>query len=395
MFLPRSSFIFARQEDFVLLAYDRRGVLDEFISERSAAHSLFDSAEPRTLYKTADSMRRYYTYLTLPTAGEKTILFIGPYLQSAISPSEILEISEKNSISPKARRYLEEYYSGIPILSETSHLFIMLDAFCERIWDSPSFAIIDTSGGSKTRDFSISLSSDTDGFNDAALNMRTLEKRYEFENEIIRAVELGQVHKEKRLLEAFSGKLFEKRNADPLQNAKNYCIIMNTLLRKAAESGGVHPMYIDKTSSEFALKIERLPSMTEVSVLMREMFTAYCRLVRKHSTRDLSPIVQKAVLLIDADLSANLSLTSLSEYLGVSAGYLCAIFKKETGKTISEYIREKRIKFAVQLLSTTNLQIQTVALHCGIMDIQYFSKIFKKHVGMTPNEYRKSIKNSV
>jgi len=385
----------ARREDFADLSYGRRGVLDEFISERSAAYSLFDSAEPRTLYKTADSMRRYYTYLVLPTSGEKTLLFIGPYLQSAVSPSEILEISEKNSLSPKARRYLDEYYSGVSILPEASHLFVMLDTFCERIWDSPSFTIIDSSVDSKTGEFSISVPSDTDGFSDTVLSMRTLEKRYEFENEIIRAVELGQVHKEKRLLEAFSGKLFEKRNADPLQNAKNYCIIMNTLLRKAAESGGVHPMYIDKASSEFALKIERLPDMSAVSVLMREMFASYCRLVRKHSMKDLSPIVQKAVLMIDADLSANLSLATLAEHLEVSSGYLCAIFKKETGKTVSEYIREKRIKYAVHLLSTTKLQVQTIALHCGIVDIQYFSKIFKKQVGMTPNEYRRSIKNSI
>ena len=170
---------------------------------------------------------------------------------------------------------------------------------------------------------------------------------------------------------------------------------MNTLLRKAAESGGVHPMYIDKASSEFALKIERLPDMSAVSDLMREMFASYCRLVRKHSMKDLSPIVQKAVLIIDADLSANLSLATLAEHLEVSSGYLCAIFKKETGKTVSEYIREKRIKYAVHLLSTTKLQVQTIALHCGIVDIQYFSKIFKKQVGMTPNEYRRSIKNSI
>ena len=166
---------------------------------------------------------------------------------------------------------------------------------------------------------------------------------------------------------------------------------MNTLLRKAAQSGGVHPMYIDKTSSDFAIRIEYLSSINEIAPLMREMFTSYCRLVRKHSMKAFSPIVQKASLLIDADLSANLSLDTVSKHLGVSAGYLCTVFKKETGKTVSEYIREKRIKYASHLLSTTGLQVQTIALHCGIMDVQYFSKTFKKQVGMTPNEYRKSI----
>lgn len=78
----------------------------------------------------------------------------------------------------------------------------------------------------------------------------------------------------------------------------------------------------------------------------------------------------------------------------MSAGYLSTVFSKETGKTVTEYIREKRMKHAAFLLSTTHLQIQTVALHCGIMDVQYFSKTFKKFMGKTPKEYRESTKQT-
>ena len=65
-------------------------------------------------------------------------------------------------------------------------------------------------------------------------------------------------------------------------------------------------------------------------------------------------------------------------YNNVSNVYLSSMFKKETGKTITEYIREKRLSYAVYLLRSTNLQIQTIALRCGIVDVQYFSKLFKK-----------------
>ena len=76
----------------------------------------------------------------------------------------------------------------------------------------------------------------------------------------------------------------------------------------------------------------------------------------------------------------------------LSAGYLSAVFKQETGKTLTEYIRDKRIKHAQYLLGTTHLQIQTVALHCGIMDVHYFSKTFKKQTGKTPKEYRDELR---
>ena len=107
---------------------------------------------------------------------------------------------------------------------------------------------------------------------------------------------------------------------------------------------------------------------------------------------DYSPTVQKAIVFIESDLSADLTLSSIAEAQNVSSGYLSAIFRRETGKTITEYIREKRVNHAIYLLETTHLQVQTIATHCGIVDLQYFSKIFKKHTGKTPKEYRESIK---
>ena len=99
--------------------------------------------------------------------------------------------------------------------------------------------------------------------------------------------------------------------------------------------------------------------------------------------------------MIDSDISAELSLNNLAKKQGISAGYLATIFKKETGKTVSEYIKDKRIEHAMYLLSTTHLQIQTIALHCGILDVQYFSKIFKKKIGKNPKEYREASRHSV
>jgi len=224
------------------------------------------------------------------------------------------------------------------------------------------------------------------------LNISVMEKRYAFENELIRAVTLGQQHKESILSISFHDQMFEHRAKDPVRNAKNYSIIMNTLLRKAAEQGGVHPLYIDRVSSRFAFKIEQVESLRENAELMKQMFTAYCRLVYHHSMKQYSPIVKKTVLIIDSDLSAELTTHMIAEQIGVTPQYLSTLFRKEVGLTVTEFIRDRRMKHAMYLLSTTKLQIQTVAAHCGIMDVQYFSKMFKKHVGKSPKDYRDTAK---
>ncbi len=359
----------------------------------TSARKLFlQSLDPCTMYKQTDAYRRAWVYLLLPEADTKEVLLMGPYLASPITEEELLELCEENGLSPQMQRTVREYYTSLTVLRDTNLLFVMLETFCERIWNRPSFAVVDINREHHVPVSLLSEAPQTDSFDDHLANMKVLEKRYEFENEMIRAVTLGQIHKEKQFLPGFESMQLEMRSASPLRSFKNYSIIMNTLLRKAAEDGGVHPVYLDRISSDFARKIEEISVLSAFPMLMNEMFRSYCRLVRKHSIRKYSPAVQKAILLIDSDLSAPLTLSTLAAAQGLSEGYLATVFKKETEKTVSEYVREKRMKHAAHLLTTTRLQIQTIALHCGIMDVQYFSKLFKKHTGKTPKEYRETAK---
>ena len=151
-------------------------------------------------------------------------------------------------------------------------------------------------------------------------------------------------------------------------------------------------MYLDTVSSDYAVRIEQLSSINELLALMTEMFRQYCRLVQKHSVKDYSPPVQQTLISIDANLAGNLTLRTLSEKLNISSSYLSTIFKKETGKTLTDFIAQRRVERAMELLRTTRLQIQTIAQHCGILDVHYFSKIFKKVTGKTPKEYRDTLK---
>ena len=204
------------------------------------------------------------------------------------------------------------------------------------------------------------------------------------------AVAHGQQNKAEIIMAGFSSMAFERRLTDQLRNLKNYCIIMNTLLRKAAEDGGVHPIYIDSVSSEFAKRVETLPNISAANDFKREMFKSYCMLVKRKSTRHYSPLVQRTIVSIDTDLTADLSLNTLAAANNVSASYFSTLFKRETGQTLTEYVNARRIEHAKMLLKKTYLQVQTVAQHCGIYDVHYFSKLFKKHTGKTPKEYREN-----
>jgi YesN/AraC family two-component response regulator len=325
--------------------------------------------------------------------SEKNILLIGPYISKPLGFEDILEIGESMGVLPDMQKILDDYYSSVPIIFENDRIFEILDVFCGRIWQTSLFDTVEiVKNHMLNRTLAEPIACSGEKVDEVLENAKIQELRYNAENKLIDAVRSGNYHKDKVFFSFFNEKMLESRLSDKLRNIKNYCIIMNTLFRKAAEQGGVHPVYIDKMSSDFAKKIEQSISSGVALELMKEMFSSYCRLVHRNNTEKYSSVVKNTLLVINSDISAELSLAIIAKKLEVSAGYLATVFKKEIGKTISEYVREIRMRRATELLESTNLQIQTIAMHCGIIDVQYFSKIFKKHIGKTPKEYRETIK---
>ncbi len=98
--------------------------------------------------------------------------------------------------------------------------------------------------------------------------------------------------------------------------------------------------------------------------------------------------VQKAADYIKLNYSEKISIKEIADQLYLSPNYLSELFKKHTGKTISEYLTEYRLEKACQLLDHAEDRVGDVSGMVGIHDGRYFSNMFKKKYGMTPTEYR-------
>ena len=349
-------------------------------------YDAFLTPEENTVYRFTDNFSLNFIFFNLPKSRENIIFLAGPFVSKDFKEEEIMEIAEKNGIILKTGNTFIQLFSSIPYISENSFIFTMLETLSELMWGGgDSFNFLDVTSEEELSPIEKSLTEINPEF-----KVEMMEKRYAFENELIRAVEKGNERHAVSILEKFSSIAFEKRLSDPLRNLKNYCIIMNTLLRKAAENGGVHPIYLDSVSSDFAKKIETVQSNENIRNLMSQMYRSYCKLVREHNTKNLSLQVQKAILYISANLSDDLSLSTVSEALNINPSYLSTLFKGEMGATLTDYVNKERIKLSKKLLKTTNLQIQTIAAQCGFLDLHYFYRVFKKYTGTSPKEYKKS-----
>ena len=351
-------------------------------------YDVFPSVRGNTVYRVVDAFLCCYIFMLLPFCEEEKILLIGPYNNIDFTRERVYEQGEKLKISPKMFKELELFYDSIPIIKEEKHIFSMVNTFAEYIFSGEeNFENVDIEQG-EILDALVSDKTELLEQRDDTFNMDAMEKRYEYENELMKAVSEGNSHKAEMMIMSFSSLSFEERVTDKLRNIKNYCIVTNTLLRKAAQNGGVHPIYLDSVSSDFAKKIENLRSVSDALSFMPYIVKTYCRLVKKHSFSKYSALVQRVIIRIESDLTADLSLSALSAICNVTPAYLSAVFKKETGQSLTNYVNKKRIETAKHMLKNTNLQIQTVAQHCGILDLHYFSRMFKKYAGQTPSEYR-------
>lgn len=345
----------------------------------------FPHMEPGEVYHMTDCFYLHYLFFLLPDAPR--CMVVGPYLSMRPSERQIFETAERCDLPPARAHLLEEFYRTLPQVADNSPFYPLVYCLCETLY------------GRQVRVQPWSLNEELFSASPAAAPreadlptaMQRLENRYRMEDELLRTVTEGDRARLHRLLHgADLNVAVEPRLADPVRNIKNYCIILNTLYRKAAQTGGVHPIYLDDLSRTFAARIEQLPTTAASQQLANEMADQYCLLVQRHGAEGYSRPVQTAMLYVRQHLAEPLSLRTVAATLGCNASYFSARFKKETGQTLTEFILQERMRLAANLLLSTRLQVQTVAQYCGYLDVNYFSRIFRQTTGCSPSEYRKS-----
>ncbi len=350
----------------------------------------FSKVNERTIYRFFDEYDCHYVFLKV-SKKENTYFFVGPYLTGIPERQRLEQIATRVKYA-NAFDFLTKYYSALPNVEDENLILSFVSALGKEIWQTEKdfsmeyvdYAIPDTHA--PVENFFVTKSVDENNF-----DLQQLEKNYNNEKLLMEAVSSGQLHRLTALASSVYNNGAEQRLPDSLRDRKNYLIILKTLLRKAAENGGVHPLHVHKLSAEFAAEIENLRTIKQSLSLQENMIRSYCLLVKQFSLKNYSLYVSQAITLIQYDLTAELTLSSIASKLSVNASYLSDLFRREYGCTLTEYIGKERTNYAIHLLQNTKKTVQEIASLCGIYDHSYFTKLFKKHVGMTPNQYKQSV----
>lgn len=210
----------------------------------------------------------------------------------------------------------------------------------------------------------------------------------ELEKELIAYVHLGDKARARGIINRFLNEIFSYASGDlEIIKAKLYEFTA-FLSRSAVEAGA--PIgdltEIVKKSSRFML--ERV-DFAELCAGTVEILDDFIDVVYKtRNERPTSRHLAKAIEYLDEHFCEDVTLETLAKNVFVSAYYLSHLFRDEMNTTFSDYLAKKRVEEAKRFLKS-GMTVEQASARAGFKDSNYFTKIFKKYVGITPSRYRR------
>lgn len=165
--------------------------------------------------------------------------------------------------------------------------------------------------------------------------------------------------------------------------------LINTFMI-AAITGGIYPPDANWIADRALQKLARIKNPSEITPIIKDSAYEFCEKVRQFKLADTgNPHVEKAKQYIRTHMTQDISVSDICDHVGISRYHLSHIFKASTGLSINQYLSHERIEAAKDLLQNSDQSIAQIASLLQFCDESYFTYIFRKQTGMTPNAYRK------
>lgn len=176
-----------------------------------------------------------------------------------------------------------------------------------------------------------------------------------------------------------------KQYDTPPDRVKNFFFKMILVLSRIAEDRNIS--FLNQECKLILESVSKANTLDDIEKSVAELILSV--ITHMENRFDNGDIVAKITACISINYSnADLSISSISEALYLTSTYLCMLYKKETGKTINQYITEVRLEKAKEHLRQTDSKLYAIAEKVGFGDGKYFTKVFEKSVGMKPKQYR-------
>lgn len=180
--------------------------------------------------------------------------------------------------------------------------------------------------------------------------------------------------------------------ANNLQNSmRQIFTVLIVLSEQAAVRGGVEEQEALSMSDHFFSYVYKFRTAREFMVYFKKVIFSFAKKVNEvHNIDTDSYLVKRIEKEIIKHIQEKTTPETIAENLNMNVSYLCRHFKEHTGKTISEYVNERKMREAMCLLKSTELSVTQISDRLGYTTQNYFQRVFKKVTGQTPAHFRRN-----
>lgn|SRR5690625_351045 len=347
--------------------------------------------DPKTVFsfpviRKTDFLEKYLTISILNNDILEGTVLIGPFISYSVSEERI------NSIINEARLFssrdqMFNYYNSLPNIEHETlvnisiivfHMFNRILLSFETVTKKNNNLITPT-GIKKEANMLISQN----------LQTNIIQHDRQFEKKILDIVREGKVEdldNFRIMKEEEEASVLSK--SSHMRSVKNHIITLITLVSIASIDGGLDHEIAMLLRDEFILQLEELNRIEETRKLSRTMLYTFTEKVLQVKNEQYSQTIASCRNYIVKRVYEEINHNDIASMIELSPKYLSVLFKKEVGITISEYIQQTKIEEAKKLLAHSSNTILDISSLLNFSDQSYFTKVFKKVVGITPKVYR-------
>lgn len=214
---------------------------------------------------------------------------------------------------------------------------------------------------------------------------------YSQEMATVQPVKDGDIKAVARIIKNHKSFNLPSLSSSPLQSRKFLFVADITMVCRFCIEGGMPPSESYGLSDLYIRETDQCKTEEDVEELYGKMMMDYAKRMQvyRQKENDLSPKVLLAINYIENHLHERIKVADIAEDLEMNAAYLSTLFAKETGRSVSDYIRDRKHQIAKHLLAYEEYSCTDIAEYLGYSGESHFSALFAAREGVAPTEYRK------
>ena len=321
-------------------------------------------------------------------AGSMAKITVGPFLMVELQDFIDCELKENLHLDAPTRERVVSLLKKVPQImpqkvQELSILLFMAVGFLNNVSAENRMLAIERSD---------LLQGQISGYISQLKNSRSPRYPFELERSLLESLAQGDKPGTLQKLQEYLAALFAAGGGNPAwmnQKALELIVLLSRTLTEKGADEQQTLFWLQRCQKE----VSQRKNFHDLSAWLYETLSDLLDRTAGYADDRHANIIHRCIQYIGTGYAEHLTLESAARALFLSPDYLSRIFSKETGTSFNRYLNNVRITKAKELIRSGNLRLTDISQMVGYDDQSYFTKVFRRITGMSPNEYRKKVRS--